>query len=76
MIALKSRHYAVLHYISNYTHDNGYAPLLREIAVHFNVSIPTVTWYVQTLEDRGFIERTYYKRRGLELTQKYWGLIP
>lgn len=74
MLSLKSRHYEMLRYISAYTQDNGCAPLLREIAEHFSVCIQTVVWYVEALEDGGFIERAHYRRRGISLTQKYWGI--
>lgn len=69
MFALRSRHYAVLHYVACYTSEQGRAPLLREIAAHFDLRIQTITEYVQVLEDRGLIERTPYKRRGIRVVE-------
>lgn len=70
MFELRSRHYAMLHYIADYTSEHGQAPLLREIAERFECRIQTVTWYIETLEDRGMIERTPFKRRGLQVKGK------
>lgn len=48
----------VLSFLQEWINDRGYAPTLKDIAVHFGLSSPaTVHEHLEYLEDHGFIRR-------------------
>ena len=58
----------ILDFIKYCTATNGYAPSLREIANHFNKSLSTIQYFVDELNNRGFLDRENKKARGIVAT--------
>ncbi len=58
----------ILDYIVDYLRRNTYQPSIREIGVRFNIkSTKTVSEYLQSLADKGWIERDPSRSRGVRL---------
>ncbi len=58
----------ILHYIDNYTSDNGYPPSVREICVEFSIkSTATVHQYLNRLENNGLIRKNSQMSRAIEV---------
>lgn len=66
MMQTKNR-YLIMAYITDYTIDNGKAPLLREIAGKMGITIQSAAYHVQYLEDQGRLERHWHQHRGIVL---------
>lgn len=65
---LTSQEQKTLQFIRNYLAQYGYAPKFKEIGVAIGVqSHGTIHRYVQSLEDKGYIERTKNNSRGMAL---------
>ena len=68
---LSKRQQKMLEYISNYIHDAGRPPTIREIGQAANISSTSVVTYnLNKLDERGFIDRDLEVSRGLRLTEK------
>ena len=64
---LTSQENNVLKFIRQYLAQYGYAPKFKEIGLAIGVtSQGTVHRYVQSLEDKGYIERAKGNARGME----------
>ncbi len=63
---LSKRQVEVLEFIEKYQKDNGYAPALREIADHFDISIPTVHQHVSYLKEKNFLSADKGKKRSIQ----------
>jgi repressor LexA len=61
------RQTAILTFVRDYTHKNGYSPTYDEIADHFGISKVTVFEHLTILEGRGLLYRQKHKARSLEL---------
>ena len=58
-------------YISSNISTKGVVPSVREMCAHLGVtSTSTINYYLKTLEERGFIIRSYNKNRSIELSEK------
>ena len=67
---LTKRQRQILDFISDFLNQNGYAPSLREIGEHFNLSSPaTVHAHVENLKQKGFLKSAYNEARSIELNQ-------
>jgi repressor LexA len=65
---LTSQEQKTLQFIRNYLAQHGYAPKFKEIGVAIGVqSHGTIHRYVQSLEDKGYIERAKNNSRGMSL---------
>ena len=65
---LTSQEQKTLQFIRNYLAQHGYAPKFKEIGAAIGVqSHGTIHRYVQSLEDKGYIERTKNNSRGMAL---------
>src|SRR5690606_9788674 len=60
---------AVLDYIRAYIEDHDYAPSYREIAEHLGLrSVATVAEHVETLREKGYLEKDPLEARSLQVT--------
>ncbi len=68
---LTFRREQVLRFIHQFRVQNGYAPVLREIAEHFGLTASsTIHCHLKHLEEAGYVKREHKKPRSLRLTQK------
>ncbi len=66
-----------LNFIKNYTLKNNYPPTVREIQSHLNVqSTSTVSYYLQKLEEKGFIKKSGNKNRCITILDNDTSLSP
>ena len=60
----------VLEFIQAYVEDVGLAPTQREIKEHFNFrSYGSVSRYIKSLKDGGFLDVNWNERRGIKLPE-------
>ncbi len=65
---LKERHKQVLDVIQDYTTENGFAPSYREICARTDItSTSMVNYYLEQLEEMGYIERSENISRSLQI---------
>jgi len=70
MELLTKKQKEILDYIHEFTGENGYAPSIREIAIHFKLSSPaTVHEHIQTLKSKGYLESESNRPRTLEVIE-------
>ena len=68
---LSKRQQKILEYISKYIHDSGRPPTIREIGQAASISSTSVVTYnLNKLDERGFLDRDAEVSRGLRLTEK------
>jgi repressor LexA len=68
MALLTKRQREILDFLQAFVKESGYAPSLSEIAWHFGLSSPaTVHEHLKALEEKGFIERGWNKKRSVTL---------
>jgi len=66
---LKERHKQVLEVIQEYTDKHGYAPSYREICARTDItSTSMVNYYLEQLEEMGYIERSENISRSLKIS--------
>ena len=66
----------VLDYLEKFIKNNGYAPSLEEISKHFRFSSrSTAHYYIQTLRDRGYLNKLDYQARAIELNKDNSGSL-
>ena len=67
---LTSQEHNTLQFIRNYLAQYGYAPKFKEIGLAIGVnSQGTVHRYVQSLEEKGYIDRAKGNARGMSLVE-------
>jgi len=65
---LTKRQRQILDYITEFTNDNGYAPSLREIGEHFDLSSPaTIHAHIDNLKKKGLLRNSFNEARSIEL---------
>ena len=65
---LTKRQRQILDFITEFRRDNGYAPSLREIGRHFNLSSPaTIHAHVQVLEQKQMLKTSFNQARSIEI---------
>ncbi|MGB3717042.1 MAG: transcriptional repressor LexA [Candidatus Promineifilaceae bacterium] len=68
---LSKRQQKILEYITEYIHDSGRPPTIREIGQAASISSTSVVTYnLNKLDERGFLDRDAEVSRGLRLTKK------
>lgn len=66
--SLTKRQRQILDYITEFVEDKGYAPSLREIGEHFDLSSPaTIHTHVENLKKKGFLKTSFNEARSIEL---------
>jgi len=69
MKPLTKRQKQILDFIREYSASFGYAPSLREIATHFELSsLATVHQHISALQDKGHVRRDFGQSRSIELS--------
>lgn len=66
--SLTPKQLRVLTYIRDYSHANGYAPTMQELADEFEVSKVTVFEHIAALQKKGFLRRARHRARSLRLS--------
>ena len=67
---LSKRQKQILDFVKDFIDREGYAPSLMEIAGHFGLSSPaTVHQHMKALEDKGFVQRGWNRKRHIEMLQ-------
>ncbi len=65
---LTKRQRQILDFITEFTRDKKYAPSLREIGQHFNLSSPaTIHAHVQSLKQKGLLKTSFNEARSIEI---------
>lgn len=65
---LTKRQRQILDFITEFRRDRGYAPSLREIGRHFNLSSPaTIHAHVQALEQKQMLKTSFNQARSIEI---------
>lgn len=65
MLNLTPKQKQILDFIQEFTKEKGYPPSLAEIANKFHKSIPTIFQFVETLRNKGFLEKENDVARGI-----------
>ncbi len=69
---LSDKHIKVLQVLESYTEKNGYPPTIREICDRANLSSTSVAnYYLERLEEKGYIERDRGVSRGLRVAKSF-----
>jgi len=65
---LTKRQRQILDFITEFTGENGFAPSLREIGEHFNLSSPaTIHAHIQALKQKGMLKTSFNEARSIEI---------
>ena len=73
---LSPRHKKILAFLEEYQQDKGYPPSIREIGDHTQISSTSVVkYYLNQLEEMGYIERRSNVSRGINLIKNAGGSI-
>jgi repressor LexA len=65
---LTKRQHQILRFLQSHIDDRGYPPSFEEIAEEFNFqSLATVHEHLTNLESKGYISRSYNRRRAIEV---------
>jgi len=64
-MSLTPRQLEVLDFIVDFVREHRYAPTLREMADHFDLSKVTVLQHLEALEEEGYLDRQPHKARGI-----------
>ena len=68
---LTKRQREILDFITNFVEANAYAPSIREIGEHFNLSSPaTVHVHIENLKNLGFLKTSYNEARSIEVVHE------
>ncbi len=67
----------VLNYIKEYLNERGYAPTFRDISSALDIkSISTVHSYVEKLQKKGLLTKTFQKNRTLSINNPFTQRVP
>ncbi len=58
----------LLTFVRDFRRAKGYSPTMQELADEFNVSKVTVFEHVETLQEKGFLDRVRHKARSLRVS--------
>lgn len=65
---LTKRQREILDFITDFIGDNKYAPSIREIGEHFQLSSPaTIHAHIENLKTKGFLKSAYNEARSIEV---------
>ena len=71
MAYLTKKQKAVYDYLKEYIENHGFAPSVLEMCEHFGkASLNTMHKYLVTLEEKGFLKRTPYRNRSIEILER------
>lgn len=67
---LTKRQRQILDFVTDFMSENGYAPSIREIGEHFDLSSPaTIHAHLDNLKKKGFLKAGYNEARSIELVE-------
>ena len=70
---LSQRHKNILACIRDWQEEKGYPPSIREIGAHTQISSTSVVnYYLNQLEEMGYIDRQSNVSRGINLIKDRW----
>src|SRR5438874_2606772 len=64
---LTERQQAILDFINDYVHENGFPPSVREIGRHFGIYPATVQDHITALERKGQLQKKRFQSRTLSV---------
>lgn len=67
------RYEDVFYFIKSYITENGFAPSVRDVAGFLEGSTSLAQWYLDRLENRGYISRQRFTRRSIQLCRPEYG---
>ena len=67
---ITSRQLQILKFIRDFFLEHSFPPSLREIGLSFKIAPSSVLDHLKTLEKKGFIRRTPFKGRCIEILKK------
>lgn len=71
MATLTKKQKAVYDFVKTYINKKGFSPTFEEIKKHFKLSaLSGVHQHIETLEEKGFLTKSEYSARGLELSNQ------
>src|SRR3989344_4920601 len=71
MATLTKKQKGVYDFIKNYINKKGFSPTFEEIKKHFKLSaLSGVHQYIETLKEKGFLTKSDYSARGIELSNQ------
>ncbi|MBW1916421.1 MAG: repressor LexA [Deltaproteobacteria bacterium] len=73
MRALTDRQRAVLTFIEEFCHQQGYPPTVREVAAHFGIQPRAAADHLSALKRKGYLHREPGRSRGLALRSRSLG---
>lgn len=62
---LTSKQKQTLDFINSFLRKNGYSPSLKEIAKHLGKKLSTAQYFVNELEEKGYLKKVAGKARGI-----------
>jgi len=69
MTHLSQKQVDTLQAITAYHKNHGFAPTVRELALHLGVSVHTADFHLRALTRKGAIQRTHGIARGIVIPQ-------
>ncbi|MCR5218938.1 transcriptional repressor LexA [Treponema sp.] len=67
MKGLTERQREILDFIAQFCEDNSYSPTVREIGLHFKISIRAVQDHIIALQKKGYIVQTQHVSRSIRI---------
>lgn len=67
MKEITNRQKEVLDFISSFIKDNGYPPTVREIGIHFGISLRAVQDHIAALQKKGFLSQSQKRARSISV---------
>ncbi|WP_407426749.1 transcriptional repressor LexA [Treponema sp.] len=67
MRKITDRQQEVLDFISDFTRENNYAPTVREIGEHFEISLRAVQDHITALQKKGYLSQAQKRARSLNI---------
>ena len=59
----------IFEYIKKYIKENDYSPSLEEVGKRFKLAKSTIHEHVETLREKGYLNKLDYQARAIEITE-------
>jgi len=73
---MTEKHIAILEYMERFSNVHGYMPSFRELALKFGTSTSVISYYLDQLEESGWIARTPNVARSIRILDHSWQVQP
>ena len=67
MRQITNRQKEVLNFISDFTEENNYPPTVREISIHFGITIRAIQDHILALQKKGYLSQSQNRARSLRV---------